>query len=221
MPISNTIQEFRAGVLQKGGPQIASKYKLNMFFNGESLDCYPLSVVLPGRNFSLYEQDLYGPVRKVPYKRSYTQCNVTFLVYQDWQERRFLENWMNLIVYNKKPGTGSTEVLDGNLNLVECLASSASTIGQRDAQSTSEASLTGSGTDSIPSGSYRDYANYKNGRGRISIQTLSSLDQNNTTSLTILKEAYPAFISPLTLGSDGTGYPTFTVGFQFNQYEFT
>lgn len=221
MPISNTIQQFRQDVLQKGGPQIASKYKVNMFFNGSSIDCYPLSVVLPGRNFSLYEQDLYGPVRKVPYKRGYTQCNITFLVYQDWQERKFLENWMNLIVYNIKPGSGSREVLDGNLNLVEGSANSAATIGDREADAASEAALTGSGTDSIPTGSYRDYANYKNGRGVISIQTLSSLDHNDTTSLTILKEAYPAFISPLTLGSDGTGYPTFTVGFQFNQYEFS
>jgi hypothetical protein len=221
MPISNTIQEFREGVIKKGGPQIASKYKLNMFFNGSSVDCYPLSVVLPGRNFSLYEQDLYGPVRKVPYKRGYTQCNVTFLVYQDWRERKFLENWMNLIVYNVKSGSGSREVLDGNLNIAEGSANTASTISEREQDALSEASLTSSGTDSIPSGSYRDYANYKNGRGVITIQTLSSLNHNSPTSQTVLKEAYPAFISPLTLGSDGTGYPTFTVGFQFNQYEFT
>ena len=98
MPISNTVTEFRQNVLKQGGPQLASFYKLTMSSGTDSVTAYPQSVVLPGRSFSFFEHDIWGPVRRVPYKRLYTTCNITFIIYQDWSEKMFIENWMNKIV---------------------------------------------------------------------------------------------------------------------------
>lgn len=99
MPVSNTIQEFRENVLKKGGPQISAFYEVTLTSgDSRSISCYPASIVFPGRMFTFYDHDIWGPVRKIPYKRGYTQCHMTFIVYQDWAERTFLERWMNLIV---------------------------------------------------------------------------------------------------------------------------
>ena len=102
MPVSDTINQFRQDVLGKGGPQISAFYRVTMVGpNGDSLLCYPMSVIIPGRQFVYYEHDLWGTNRKIPYKRGYTQCHMTLIAYQDWQERTFIERWMNTIIKHK------------------------------------------------------------------------------------------------------------------------
>jgi hypothetical protein len=229
MPISNAVTQFRQDVIKKGGPQIASKYEVTLFRSTGSppvIKCYPLSVVLPGRIFSLYEHDLWGPVRKIPYKRGYTQCNMTFLIYQDWEERKFIESWMNNIVKNidtssssssSLPDYSSGNVSQGTANLSEEEISDQAN-SQNDQASNSLFKL-GSSTNSQTSNVYKDYVNYINGTGRILIEPLESNSSKRTCAL-ILKEAYPATLSPTTFAADGTGYASFTVGFQFNDYIF-
>ena len=230
MPVSNTVTQFRQDVLKKGGPQIASKYRVNFFRSTGSesiIECYPLSVVLPGRIFSLYEHDIWGPVRKIPYKRGYTQCNVTFLIYQDWRERRFIESWMNNIVKNIDNTSSSSSSLpdysDVN-DIRETAGLSSQQISdaensQNDQQANALFKL-GSSVNSQTSNVYKDYVNYINGTGRILIETLSAESQSRSkrTCSLLLKEAYPATLSPTTFASDGTGFASFTVGFQFNDY---
>lgn len=241
MPVSRTVQQFRENVIARGGPQIAAKYKVSLYAPGGYLVCYPLSVILPGRNFSFYEHDIWGPTRRVPYKRGYTQCNMTFIVYQDWAERKFMEAWMNYLVSNKA-GTGNrsnnVSTLDGEMDIQQGQTSTglddeiAGFIGLynnagelntdtlnrlvnyssniKDSQSKS----------AISDSNYNDWANYNNTRfkGRVVIECLNAQDQNASNFSLELKEAYPAQISPLALGSDGTGYPSFTATFQYNSY---
>jgi hypothetical protein len=225
MPISNTIVEFREAVLKKGGPQIASKYRVTLTdYAANSLLCYPLAVIIPGRNFSFYEHDIWGPIRRIPNKRGYTQCNMTFLVYQDWTERKFLETWMNEIVYDNYPVPFSNTLTeppqssnfdDFLSNRFSGLAESVSPVFT---ENFSEALSIGNVKDSVSSGKYKDYINYKGGIGQVMIECLSSNSNDQVTSSFVLEECFPSQISPTSLASDGTGYPSFTVSFQYNTY---
>jgi hypothetical protein len=216
MPVSSTVTQFRTDVIAKGGPQISSKYMVRLFHQDLGLiECYPQSVIIPGRLFSFYDQDIWGPTRKIPLKRAYTQCNMTFIVYQDWAERKYLENWMNRIIVN----SGSPKLNSGAANSI------ASSSNENENPSGSLTVLTAdeitefnaSTTSAIVTGNFNDSIDYDAGRGYVSITPISS---NSDTPRTIFQlfEAYPASISPLTMASDGTGYPSFTVGFQFKEY---
>jgi hypothetical protein len=219
MPVSNTVNQFRQDVLGKGGPQISALYKVTMSQNGQSLFCYPLSVIIPGRQFVYYEHDLWGPNRKVPYKRGYTLCHMTFIAYQDWNERAYVERWMNTVVKHKNSaGIGS--------------AASSSVFGAADPSISTDfadaasifengfinGSLSGNASFNV--GEYDDYIQYDKGVGTIQIDCLNSRNKANVNMSILLKECFPAAISQMTIGSDGTGYPTFNVSFQFNDYAF-
>lgn len=184
--VSNTIQEFRTSVIQRKGPQIAGMYEVLMTTGyGETIYCYPQEVSTPGRTFKFYDSDIWGPVRKVPIKRIYSNCTMKFIIYQDWKERQFLETWMNNMVKNN----------DGSI------------VGSRDA-------------------GYNDYLSYRN-TGQIRINFLNSNNPtapNGQTSgrvpnaCVLLKEAYPASLSQITTGADGSSYPSFTVTIEYNTY---
>lgn len=221
MPVSKTVQQFREGVLKKGGPQIAGKYKVLMSWSGGQLLCYPLSVVLPGRMFSFYEHDIWGTVRKIPHKRGYTQCNMTFLIYQDWNERSYMEKWMNSVVLNKNfvnpSNNNSFYSLSNNNNALGTAEPSAFEAQQKiisDIQ-------TKNSNSAIITQKFQDYVQYYDYVGTIEIEALNSQNQSSINRKFTLRESFPAQISPLALGADATAYPTFTVGFQFNDYVYT
>lgn len=218
MPVSDTINQFRQDVLGKGGPQISAFYRVTMVGpNGDSLLCYPMSVIIPGRQFVYYEHDLWGTNRKIPYKRGYTQCHMTLIAYQDWQERTFIERWMNTIIKHKNSaGVGSagpSSVYGGSdptlgLGFLESL------------NVLKNAFINGSlsGNASFSNSDYDDYIQYDIGVGAVQIECLNSQDRTKTNMTIVLKEAFPAAISQMTIGSDGSGYPYFNVTFQFNDY---
>lgn len=221
MPVSNTVQQFREGVLQKGGPQIAGKYKVYMSWGGGQLICYPLSVVLPGRMFSFYEHDIWGTIRKIPHKRAYTQCNMTFLIYQDWTERTYMEKWMNSIVLNKNyvdPKNNSTFASTG-ANINPSTPELPETPEQnQNQQIVNDLEQTGNSESAIIPQKFQDYVQYYSYVGTVEIEALNSQDQSRINRKFVLTEAYPAQISPLALGADASAYPTFTVGFQYKDY---
>ena len=209
MPVSNTVTQFRTDVIAKGGPQISSKYQVSLYSSLGEIRCYPQSVIIPGRLFSFYDQDLWGPTRKIPLKRAYTQCNMTFIVYQDWAERKYLENWMNKIIVNSgspRLNSGAAEnsaatSIDATIGslLPDAVLGPLGLGVQFNPQQAK--TFNASETSAIVTGKFND-----------SIHMLP-------TTIFYLREAYPASISPLTMASDGTGYPSFTVGFQFKEYK--
>jgi hypothetical protein len=227
MAISNTINQFRADVLAQGGPQLASLYRVNFVYPGGSLVAYPASIVLPGRSYSFYEHTLWGPSRRVPYSRLYTPCNMTFNIYQDWSEKNFMENWMNTVVkfskggasqrnYNKAIppafGNGSTEGTDQNSSsssplssIVEGAIEFAKSFGSNREKSAN-----------FGNNVFDDWVNYGS-RGRIFIEFLNT-SKTGVNHRMVLNEAFPATISQIAVGADATGYPTFTIGFQFFDY---
>jgi len=216
--VSNTIQQFREDVMARGGPQIASMYEVTLsHVEQEPIVCYPLSVVVPGRQFIFYEHDLWGTARKIPYKRGYTQCHMSFVVYQDWAERTYLETWMNTIVKNTQSSANGVSI--GSL-----ASNGASGVFAADEQAAGRAlasSLSTGGplsTSAYFSGNYEDWIDYLAGYGAIQIKFINSQDKSTANRAIVLKEAYPAAISQMAMAADGTGYPTFNVTFQFNSY---
>lgn len=177
--VATTINEFRQLVVSRKGPQIAGKYEVTLSTGyGDTITVYPLNVVVPGRTFKFYEHDIWGPNRKVPIKRVYSDCSMTFLIYQDWNERSFLEKWMNSVINNFDNSTVAT-------------------------------------TEAISE--YNDYLNY-NSVGTIQIKFLKSDSHTDMNTAITLKEAYPSSLSQITIGSDGSSYPTFNVTFEYNNY---
>jgi hypothetical protein len=211
--ISNTIKQFRQDVIDRGGPQISGMYKVEMLHNGDNLTCYPLSIVIPGRQFVYYEHDLWGPNRKIPYKRGYTQCHMTFIVYQDWAERSFIEKWMNTIVRHKQ-ATGVSDSIQQATN--PAIDTDEITAMESLANTFINGSLMGDAQFNLSE--YDDFIDYTNGFGRMNIHCLNSQDKSVSNLIITLKEVFPAAISQMSMASDGSGYPTFNVTFQFNDY---
>lgn len=52
---------------------------------------------IPGRGFMSSDLRYYGPSFKIPYQSSYEDINMTFLVRDRFEERRFFDNWMEII----------------------------------------------------------------------------------------------------------------------------
>jgi hypothetical protein len=215
--LSNAITQFRQDVLKRGGPQIAAKYKVRLMQgDSSSIDCYPLSIVIPGRGFVFYPHDLWGPDRKIPYKRNYTQCHMTFIVYQDWSERTFIEQWMNNVIQHTNtsglPATSQQAAFQTNptRNQTEDQATNALI------NSLNSGALMGNAAFNLSN--YDDYTNYSQGKGTVVIECLNSR-LNSVSNMTMyLKESFPAQISQSSISSETGSYPTFNVTFQFNDY---
>ncbi len=213
--VNRTIQQFREDVLNRGGPQIASMYQVTLAHTLQSpIVCYPVSVVVPGRQFVFFEHDLWGPNRRVPYKRSYTQCHMTFIIYQDWAERTYIENWMNSIIKNST--SSGVSISSGNL-------SNPSTVAEANLSTALNNSLSSGGplsADAQFPGNYEDYVDYFNGLGTVEINFLNSSTKNpeSPNRRITLKEAFPAQLNQFAMAADGTSYPMFNVTFQFNNY---
>ena len=211
--INNTINEFRQEISTRG-LQIASLYEVTLFHtaSGEPLICYPLSVVVPGREFVFYNHDIWGPTRKVPYKRQYTQSTMSFIIHDDWAERIYLERWANSIILN----TGASP--SGF-----AFASNFDTQPDGDSPPLDEISSsieqTASDESPVQTTAYNDYVNYENGRGSVTIKCLNSKDKTQPNLVFKLKEAYPAALSPISLAADGSAYSTFSVTFQYRDYQ--
>ena len=211
--INSTINQFREEISSRG-LQIASLYEVTLFHtaSGEPLICYPLSVVIPGREFVFYNHDVWGPTRKIPYKRQYTQSTMSFIIHDDWAERIYLERWANSVIVN----TGASP--SGY-----AYASNFDTQPDGDSPPIEEVSLSieESAADISPSTStpYNDYVNYESGRGTVRIKCLNSKNKTQPNLVFKLKEAYPAALSPISLAADGSAYSTFSVTFQCRDYE--
>jgi hypothetical protein len=213
MPISNTITEFRQNVLKQGGPQLASFYKMVMNTGADSVTVYPQSIVLPGRSFSFFEHDIWGPVRRVPYKRLYTTCNVTFIIYQDWSEKLFIEKWMNkIVVSNPYRGIGPRDIEKSTPPVYNLPGSNFSELF-----STARTSANDAPDANFGEGIFDEWIDYS-AAGTVTIDFLNSQDRSKVNHSIDLYEAFPSTISQVSMGSDATGYPSFTVGFQFRSY---
>jgi hypothetical protein len=210
--INTTLNEFRQEISTRG-LQIASLYEVTLSHtaSGQPLVCYPMSVVVPGREFVYYNHDVWGPTRKIPYKRQYTQSTMSFIIHDDWAERLYLERWANSVILNAgaSPGGNALAInFDSNTD-------SPPPPPQEIADS-----IESTAADISPSTdvAYNDYVNYDQGIGSVVIKCLNSKNKNKSNLIFTLKEAYPAALSPISMASDGSAYSTFSVTFQYRDY---
>jgi len=218
MAIHNTVSDFRAGVVAQDGLQFTSLYRMKILNKGTNIqEIYPTSLVLPGRSFSFYEHDIWGPVRRIPYKRTYTQFNATFIVFQNWKERHDFEFWMDDMI---PPTLNADEKLDYTGSTPPTLRESEDLTPEDTIAALSEGlkeALTTRPTNADFDEAYGEYIDYAK-TTTIEIDFLNTADRNKVNATMKLFEAYPASISQMAMGSDATGYSTYTIGFQFREY---
>jgi hypothetical protein len=115
MPIR--LDEYRDYVLKRKFTQNPSFYSMEIPGGGINNDrffaCYPDNIIIPGRNFLTTPFSYIGPEYPIPVRREYNDFTANFIVYQDWKERQFFENWMDSILpYNRFDGDGRAVVSD-------------------------------------------------------------------------------------------------------------
>lgn len=197
---ANTITEFRQKVLSKRGLQQVSKYYCTFVDPlGEVLKAYPESVTLPQRSFVQVPFSYWGPVEQIPIRREYGECAMTFIIYQDWLERKYFERWMDMVIPTSRTQAGAREGI---------------AIDQ---------SLTGLANPfnwEVDATRYTDYSNTMDKQlGTISVYMQAAEDHTNSTNAIVnMVDAYPLSITPTSLSAEATGYGTFVVVFAFREY---
>jgi hypothetical protein len=111
------IDDYRKYILQRKFTQNPSFYSMEIPGGGIENDrfftCYPDNILIPGRNFLTTPFSYNGPEFSIPIRREYNDFTANFIVYQDWKERQFFENWMDSILpYNRTDGDGRSLVAD-------------------------------------------------------------------------------------------------------------
>lgn len=207
---ARTITEFRQAVASRKIQQ-PNKYKVMIQDGGlNPMVCYPESVTLPQRSFNTAPYTPWGPVLQLPVRREYGECAMSFIIYQDWAERRYFERWMDSIIprettENADPvGISTSERILGP------------TIG---------GIIGGTSGRTISTSKYADFSNpFNRITGTVQIYPLtidSNKTQNGIQSCNItLVDAFPLTITPTQLSSEATGYSTFVVIFAFKEYKF-
>ena len=56
---------------------------------------------LPGRTISTSEYRIYGPIRKIAYASTYTDTSIGFLCSADLREKRYFEEWQDIIMHHR------------------------------------------------------------------------------------------------------------------------
>jgi hypothetical protein len=204
---AKSITDYRAKIAQYGGPQIPSRYKVSFSFRGvdEIKTYYPESISLPARAFNVTPFSYWGPDYLIPSKRDYGECAMSFIIMQDWEERRYFEKWMDNVITVKGRG-GRTPGLTSS--------SFGSLFGIIPDVFPSQA-----GTSDVNQSEYPDIAMpYEKFAGTIGIQCLNTEHNKGPNAIFTLHDAYPTTITTTNLAAEANSYGTFVVVFSFRYY---
>jgi hypothetical protein len=174
-----SISSLRSSIVGRGGGvQLANRYDVEFITPFGNFLTYPTEVNIPQRALATYTtgqpSSMWGTKRKVPIQHEFDEITMSFIIYQDWAEKAFFEQWMDYIV-NKDQYNDRYQEFS------------------------------------------RVYLNYV---GKIYISTIKKDAQggsNGYTSKTLLDEAYPLSILPVSLAAENTGYTTLVVTFAFRK----
>jgi len=212
-----SISKMREAMLVAGGIQSPARYEALFTAPGlPSFTCYPENITLPPRSFQTTPFTNWGPDYNIPTKREYGECAMSFILLQDWFERRYFESWMNKVI----PTSAAQEPPQAGLGFVQStlntLIPGASTVysGLSDRVALTE--------------NYSDYTTgYNNFGGIIQVNCLrtdgNGRGGNSSSRITasiLMKDAYPLSITPTTLSAEASGYGTCVVVFTFREYVF-
>lgn len=209
--------QMRESILLAGGIQSPARYEASFSAPGlPAFTCYPENITLPPRSFQTTPFTNWGPDYNIPTKREYGECAMSFILYQDWFERRYFESWMNKVIPTsaaQEPPPAGLGFVQSTLNTLIPAASSIYS-GLSDRVALTE--------------NYSDYTTgYNNFGGLIQVNCLHSkgnkgdyAGNGRITASLCMKDAYPLSITPTTLSAEASGYGTCVVVFTFREYVF-
>ena len=108
MKFARSMAKARASILEQGIQQ-TNRY----FFRRSSGPIeYPYSVVLPGYGYDLMDHSIWSVIRKIPFRKTYTDLQVTFIVGSN-NYKSYLNEWQSMIT-SPEPTTSPVPPLPTN-----------------------------------------------------------------------------------------------------------
>ena len=97
--------------LERNGIQSPTRYQIDVSFGGKPPEVlgpqfentnstfYAHSISIPGRELGFHNDEIWGPERLVPVKRTFKSAIViNFIVDRYWTMRKFFESWMDAVI---------------------------------------------------------------------------------------------------------------------------
>lgn len=124
--LPTTIDQFRANIVVKGGFQAQSRYYIQitppLALGGQSIVAYPEAIQFPEKNITVITDELFTMPRRIPVSSDMGDILLSFIIYQDWKERKFFETWMDRIlnhpIGSRHPGVRAYYSSVGAMNIV-------------------------------------------------------------------------------------------------------
>jgi hypothetical protein len=224
MKIAYSLQQARANALQQGIQQ-TNRYSM-VYGRLAGLLLYPYSIVLPGYGYDLIDHSIWSIIRKIPFRKTYTDLQVSFMV-GNKNYTGFVSTW-NSILTRPKSGNKTVDSTWAYNNQVPGSASESGTWSYENALETTATYTTFGGIDfngamnNLISDNDKNTINGNGGAVNYMDKIypdkviVNLLDEESAVRSTfVFNEAYISQIAPVQLTSTETGYSTFTVNFRF------
>jgi hypothetical protein len=211
MKFTNSMLEARSSILKQGIQQ-TNRYKFrypNLYYQYKEVDDifqYPYSIVLPGFGFDLIDHSIWSVIRKIPFRKTYSELQVTFILGTS-NYKKFIGVWDSLITTPNITNNGAVSnvwayssengISPDSFDISGGLLTSEKYNG--------EATIPGKGGAT----NYMDLIHDDN----VYIQLLD--ETGNSTTILTFHESFVSQIAPVQLTSTETGYSTFQVNFKF------
>ena len=72
----------------------------------QSLSMLCDTVTLPTKSLATFEKSIYGPVKAMPYRMTFTEASMSFILTDSMREKKYFDAWQNKIVDQKSGNLG-------------------------------------------------------------------------------------------------------------------
>lgn len=172
---------------------------------------YPHDIVLPGYGYDFIDHSIWSVIRKIPFRRTYTDLQMTFLVSPTFYDS-FFYFWQDLI---KQPAITANPVVNLNEELLNNQAASVpdeTTIVEGSSGVFGGSPLVGNTNAATGVGGAPNYGT-SIAPDYLMVELLD--EKKNPKYSLFFSEAFPVQITPVKLTSVETGYSLFTILFKF------
>lgn len=88
-----------------GSSLLGKLFLAKIFSDGKTFKTKCEAAELPARMFSVVDQKTYGPLERTPIQNSYGPISLSFLCSDDMSEKKFFDNWMEVISISNPLGS--------------------------------------------------------------------------------------------------------------------
>jgi hypothetical protein len=216
---SRTMTEARTNFLAAGIQQtnryIFKYSKMDIFL-------YPYEIILPGLGYESIDHSIWSIVRKIPFRRAFTDLQVKFIMGKT-NYKHFIELWNTTV--------SKLSTIDISQQSQQVLLQNGVSPSSAGIESTNQAGVNAAertlGNSFLSSRIYQSVGNAIGGAPQYtdyiggSFATVGLINEKSKDIQTTLKfnEAYITQIQPTQMTSVETGYSTFTVNFKFSSVD--